>query len=74
VDDNQDKKAIFRGDCPFLNTAQAAHYLGLSPRTLQAMRWAGEGPPHRRHGRLVRYHPDELDDWSKRTRRGAVAR
>ena len=55
---------------PFLNTEQAAFYLGLSPRKLQAMRSGGEGPRFRRHSRYVRYHIDDLDDWSK----GIVAR
>jgi transposase len=50
---------------PFLNTQQAAHYLGLSPRTLQEHRSAGTGPRFRRHCRHVRYHIADLDSWSK---------
>lgn len=50
---------------PFLNTAQAAFYVGLSRRTLEKMRTAGTGPRFRKHGRYVRYHIDDLDDWSK---------
>jgi hypothetical protein len=50
---------------PFLCTEQAAFYLGLSPRKLQAMRAGGEGPIFRRHSRFVRYHIDDLDNWSK---------
>ena len=50
---------------PFLSTEQAAFYLGLSARKLQAMRGAGSGPRFRRHSRYVRYHIDDLDDWSK---------
>ncbi len=53
-----------RQGCPFLNTAQAAHYVGLSPRTLEKMRVCGGGPEFRKHGRQVRYHIDELDGWS----------
>ncbi len=56
--------AIARKGSPFLNTAQAAHYLGVSQRTLEDMRYRGEGPPHRRHGRPVRYHIADLDAWS----------
>lgn len=52
---------------PFLNTEQAAFYLGVSPRKLQEMRSAGEGPPYRRHARYVRYHIDDLEVWSKET-------
>lgn len=49
---------------PFLNTAQAAFYIGLSSRTLEKMRTKGKGPRFRRHGRYVRYHIDDLDGWS----------
>ena len=49
---------------PFLNTDQAAHYVGLSRRTLEKMRTAGGGPRFRKHGRYVRYHIDDLDEWS----------
>jgi len=53
---------------PYLNTAQAAHYLGISVRTLQRMR-AGksdrEGPVPRRHARMVQYHIDDLQAWSR---------
>jgi transposase len=55
---------------PFLNTEQAAFYLGLSPRRLQELRSAGEGPRFRRHSRYVRYHIDDLDRWSKETSGG----
>ena len=49
---------------PFLSTEQAAFYLGLSARKMQAMRRAGTGPAFRRHSRYVRYHIDDLDSWS----------
>ena len=49
---------------PFLNTEQAAFYLGLSPRKLRALRSNGQGPQFRRHSRYVRYHIDDLDRWS----------
>lgn len=58
---------------PFLNTEQAGAYLGLSPRKLQYMRGQGEGPPFRRHGRYVRYHIDDLIDWSRGTAKSGVA-
>lgn len=53
---------------PFLNTAQAAHYLGISPRQLERLRSRAEGPPFRRHCRYVRYHIDDLIAWSEATR------
>jgi hypothetical protein len=49
---------------PFLSTEQAAFYLGLSARKLQAMRREGAGPRFRRHCRYIRYHVDDLDSWS----------
>lgn len=51
---------------PFLNTRQAAHYLGLTPRHLERLRRSGGGPPFRRHGRYVFYHLDDLIAWSRR--------
>ena len=55
---------------PFLTTHQAAEYIGLKRRTLEKMRVSGGGPPYRKHGRYVRYHIDELKDWSaSRTKR-----
>lgn len=52
---------------PFLNTAQAAHYIGLTARTLANMRWKGDGPRFRKHGGRVLYHIDDLEDWSRGT-------
>ena len=53
-----------RKGSPFLSTEQAAFYLGLSARKLQALRRDGTGPCFRRHCRYVRYHIDDLDAWS----------
>lgn len=52
---------------PYLNTAQAAHFLGVGWRKLQKLRASGEGPRFRRHGRLIYYHPDDLESWSRDT-------
>ena len=49
---------------PFLSNQQAAFYLGLTTRTLEQMRKDGRGPIFRRHGRFIRYHINDLDDWS----------
>ena len=51
---------------PFRTTEQAAHFLVMSPKTLRNMRWRGEGPRYRKHGRKVLYHVDDLTDWSER--------
>ncbi|MCM8731983.1 helix-turn-helix transcriptional regulator [Hephaestia sp. GCM10023244] len=53
-----------RRGSPFLNTAQAAFYIGLNKSTLELMRSQGGGPRYRRHGRFIRYHIDDLDHWS----------
>ncbi|GLS32440.1 Helix-turn-helix domain-containing protein [Mesorhizobium albiziae] len=65
MDDENERAARAKRGSPFLNTAQAAFYIGLSQRTLEKMRLTGGGPKFRKHGRYVRYHIDELDDWSK---------
>ncbi|WP_137390339.1 helix-turn-helix transcriptional regulator [Rhodoligotrophos defluvii] len=64
MDDEIIRAANAKKGSPFLDTAQAAHYVGLSRRTLEKMRVAGGGPRFRKHGRYVRYHIADLDDWS----------
>lgn len=64
MDDRSARAAAARTGSPYLNTAQAAHYLGLSQRTLERMRTLGVGPSYRKHGHHVRYLIDELDRWS----------
>lgn len=64
MDDEIIRAANAKKGSPFLDTAQAAHYVGLSRRTLEKMRVAGGGPKFRKHGRYVRYHIVDLDDWS----------
>jgi len=65
MDDDFARAARAKKGCPFLSTEQAAFYLGLSARKMQAMRRAGNGPPFRRHSRYVRYHIDDLNSWSR---------
>lgn len=67
MDDPAGRAALAKKGSPFLSTEQAAFYLGLSPRKLQAMRAADSGPRFRRHARYVRYHIDDLDRWSERS-------
>ncbi len=64
MDDEILRAANAKKGSPFLNTGQAAHYVGLSRRTLEKMRTTGGGPRFRKHGRYVRYHIDDLDKWS----------
>ena len=70
MDDEIERARRARSSNPFLNTAQAAHYLGLSARQLERMRSRGDGPPFRCHCRFIRYHVDDLIAWS----RGTMAR
>jgi len=65
MDDDFARAARAKKGSPFLSTEQAAFYLGLSARKLQAMRALRTGPAFRRHSRYVRYHIDDLDAWSK---------
>lgn len=65
MDDDIARAANAKKGSPFLDTKQAAHYISLSPRTLEKMRRSGIGPAFRKHGRYVRYHIDDLDVWSK---------
>ena len=52
----------------YLSTRQAAELLGLSPRTLERYRGAGEGPPYMNLGPRVRYARPDLDAWMKKRR------
>jgi hypothetical protein len=67
TDDDETARAHgARRGTPFLNTAQAAAWLGLSARLLERLRRKGEGPDYRRHSRFIRYHVDDLAAWSNR--------
>ena len=63
--EEETRAAKAKTSSPFLNTAQAAFYIGLSKRTLEKMRVTGGGPVYRKHGRYVRYHIDDLNAWSE---------
>ena len=45
----------------FLNSDQAAEYLGLKRPTLEAWRCRGNGPQFVKLGRLVKYRRADLD-------------
>jgi hypothetical protein len=47
----------------------AARFLRISPRTLERMRWAGEGPPFLKIGRKVLYDREDLLAWARSHRR-----
>lgn len=60
-------------DKTFLNTKEAADFLGLKPNTLEKMRVYGGGPEYRKHGRYVRYHIDDLNAWSDLRKRSSTS-
>lgn len=70
MNDAIDRAERAKRGSPFLNTDQAAHYLGLSRRFLQKLRSKGEGPLHRHHSTMVQYHIDDLQAWSASQTRG----
>ena len=53
----------------YMNTRDAADWLGLSPRTLDRYRVTGEGPAFFRLGRLVRYRREDIETWLADRRR-----
>lgn len=65
MDDDTDRAETARRGSPFLNTRQAAHFLKMSPRSLQRLRANGDGPIVRRHARMALYHVDDLAAWSR---------
>lgn len=64
-DDDIIRARSARRGTPFLNTEQAAAYLGVSERKLRRLREGCNGPRYRLHGRLIRYHIDDLLIWSR---------
>lgn len=49
----------------YINTDQAAEYLGVKKHVLEALRIRGGGPKFHRFGyRTVRYTIAELDEWA----------
>ena len=52
-------------DSPYLTAGEAAQFLRLKERTLNNMRWRGEGPHFRKHGGRVIYHKSDLEGWSR---------
>jgi hypothetical protein len=46
-----------------LTEGEAAELLSVEPTTLRRWRWSGDGPPFRKIGACVRYHPADLDTY-----------
>lgn len=53
----------------YLDTKEAAAYLGLSPKTLVKMRVTGGGPRYAKVGRRVIYDVADLDSWIEKRKR-----
>jgi excisionase family DNA binding protein len=54
---------------PYVNTAEAARFLGLAKSTLDSLRVRGGGPSFHKFGRAVRYHLSDLQQYAEQTRR-----
>ena len=52
----------------FLNTREAADYVGLSPKTLTRQRVTGEGPRYIKRSKRVMYEVVDLDTWMEERR------
>ena len=53
-------------DTRYLRTKEAAHYVGLSARTLEKHRTYGTGPRYAKLGGRVVYQLDDLQAWVAR--------
>ncbi len=49
-------------ESPWLNSEDAAAYLGLATGTVRNLTWSKKLPSYKR-GRIVRYNRDDLDAW-----------
>ena len=58
------------GEPRYLDTKQAAAYLGLSLKTLEKLRVTGRGPRFAKAGRRVIYDRRDLDKWVAARKRG----
>lgn len=56
------------GKIPFVDTEAAAHYLALSPHSLECYRSLGGGPPFYKFGKFVRYSVADLEAWTLQRR------
>ena len=52
---------------------KAAAFLGVSERTLERLRTAGEGPKYVKFGMVVRYDPADILAWIKGHKRASTS-
>lgn len=51
----------------FMTKDECAKYIKVSPRTIE--RWVHEKTiPYRKHGHQIRFHKNDLDQWSEQGR------
>ena len=56
-----------------LNSKKAAAFLGVSERTLERLRTAGQGPKYIKFGMVVRYDPADILAWIKGRKRASTS-
>ena len=56
-----------------LNSKKAAALLGVSERTLERLRTAGQGPKYVKFGMVVRYDPADILAWLKDRKRESTS-
>jgi predicted DNA-binding transcriptional regulator AlpA len=56
-----------------LNPKKAAAFLGVSERTLERLRTAGEGPKYIKFGMTVRYDLTDLRAWVEARKRASTS-
>ena len=49
-----------------VDTAEAARYLGVSRSSMEKWRVYGGGPKFYKYSKVIRYRPEDLDDWLSR--------
>ena len=56
-----------------LNSKKAAALLGISERTLERLRTAGDGPQYVKFGMVVRYDPADILAWTEDRKRASTS-
>ncbi|TAH37838.1 MAG: DNA-binding protein [Alphaproteobacteria bacterium] len=59
------KKPDFKNPDLHINEKDAAEFLGISHRTLQGMRYKGDGPEYVKLKKAIRYKIAELNKWAQ---------
>jgi predicted DNA-binding transcriptional regulator AlpA len=73
MENNVDRTSASTLNSSYLNTKQAAYYVGLSESLLEKRRCSGDGPTYSQIGKAVRYLTSDLDAWMQANRRRSVA-